>query len=980
MKKISFSLAILFSLILLNACVTKRKKGDAPFLTKAFHNMTAHYNGYFNANVLLTEGIAKLNEQHQDNYTRILDLFPYSEVENPQSVAKEMDEAVKKVSIDASLHRISYWVDDCYLLMGQAQYLKHDFESAEETFSYMRENFDPAKDKTPYVRKAKKKIVEEKKKEKEETKKEKEKTKKEEKKEKEKELKANAKSKKKAAEAKKKAKAQEKKKPKSEQSAVTESTATVKTTATKKSKKPDTPTNIEDELRKREKKESYFLKHRPCHQEGLVWLARTFIERKKYDSAESILRELDKSPRTFDDIRAQAATVMAFSKLKQHSYTDAIEPLIKAVSLSKDKKEKARLAYILAQIYDELNRNGEALAAYEKVLKFRPDYRMEFNARLNITQSGYLNGSVSSADALKNLDRMLKDSKNDEFKDAIYFTIAQIQLKDNNRPAAIVALRQSLINSKGNKAQQAEAYLMLARLYYQGESYVNSKNYYDSTLLVISKTDERHPEVIRYAANLVDIAKNIEIIALQDSLLRIAGLDIKGKRDLATKIRKTAEDEDKKRTAALALAAKAGKGGTASLGDFGEAAKKSSFFAYNEKVVKQGKRDFEKKWGANRKQEDNWRRSNKKSEIIETSEDKGAAAAAINSGEITDNEIAAIFKDVPSSPERAAAANDKILEALTTLGKLYRDKLENNNKCTMTLEEALRRYPENKHELDSWYYLYMAFTDLGNRSKTQEYYDKIVKKYPNTTYGRILTDPSYASATKKEAKELQDFYDATYSMFQERKYADVVNKVEEADTKFGAKNTLKARFALLKAMSLGNTKGKEIYVVALKELITKFPDSAEQKRAKEILRLLGDTTLPAEAKKIQEPENIANYVVEDDKVHYIMVVLKNKNAETDACKNSIADYNRKYNQLDALKVSNVFLGSDTETPLIVIRKFDTKEAAMRYFDGVTKNAKDFLPKKEQYELFAVTQNNYREVLKAKNLEEYRTFFEKNYSK
>ena len=86
----------------------------------------------------------KLNLQHQDNYNQVLDIYPYLAVDNPSAVAPDLDKAIEKVAVVATYHRPSHWVDDCYLMMGKAQYLKHDFDSAEETFAYLAENYNPS--------------------------------------------------------------------------------------------------------------------------------------------------------------------------------------------------------------------------------------------------------------------------------------------------------------------------------------------------------------------------------------------------------------------------------------------------------------------------------------------------------------------------------------------------------------------------------------------------------------------------------------------------------------------------------------------------------------------------------------------------------------------------------------------------------------------------------------------------------------------
>ncbi len=185
--KFTFVIAIvLFS----SSCASTKKRGEASWLKKFYHNTTAYYNGYFNANLLLRESIDKLNQQHQDNFTKILDVYPYLAVENPKASAPNLDKAIEKVSVVAALHPISYWVDDCYLLIGKSQYLKQDFESSEETLEYFKETFRPSGPGRT-VGKSKEELAAEKRKIKEEEKEKKEKAKEEalEKKEEEKKVK-----------------------------------------------------------------------------------------------------------------------------------------------------------------------------------------------------------------------------------------------------------------------------------------------------------------------------------------------------------------------------------------------------------------------------------------------------------------------------------------------------------------------------------------------------------------------------------------------------------------------------------------------------------------------------------------------------------------------------------------------------------------------------------------------------------------------
>ena len=130
-------------LLIIHSCATNKKPEEVSKMGKLYHNTTAKFNGYFNANVLLTESIAKLNTDYQDNYNRILAIYPYVASENVTQVSGDLDEAIKKSAVAVSLHRVSHWTDDCYLLIGKAQYLKKDYEDAEDTFKYLKKEYSP---------------------------------------------------------------------------------------------------------------------------------------------------------------------------------------------------------------------------------------------------------------------------------------------------------------------------------------------------------------------------------------------------------------------------------------------------------------------------------------------------------------------------------------------------------------------------------------------------------------------------------------------------------------------------------------------------------------------------------------------------------------------------------------------------------------------------------------------------------------------
>lgn len=990
MRQINKLFWIAISIVVLTACTTQKKKGELSTVGKLWHNTTAHYNGYFNADEIIEASKLQLAEQHQDNYLELLDIYEYTEVDNPKAIAAQVDEALKKVTIVINLHPYSQWSDDCYLLAGKALYLKQDYESAEKAFRFLLNEYPPEDQAAKAEQKkksgrsgksgARSKSGSSKNTstsaglegEKPLTTKQRQRARKQYNREVQKRKKQRD-----------KARRQGKTPPKDPESPPE--------TPTRPDPTPERPTTTTtDELPPvgmvRLTKEpvltgtdgdtdQYKLKHRPAYQEGQLWLARTYIERDNYNAARRILNQMEKNPATFNDLRSEIAVAMAHLAIQEGDYDIAAQALDEAVDRADNKDDKARYAFIQAQLYQKLGNSEGAYASYQQVVKYKPEYTMEFAARLNMSQNAYLSGKGSAAEAIASLERMLKDDKNLLYQDQIYFAMAGIQLAQGNEPEGIALLEQSLGVASSNSAQQAEAYYILANLYYAKEDYLTAKIYYDSALSVMSRSDERYPQTERLRNNLVDIARNLETITLQDSLLRIAAMTPEQQAKLAKKLyqAKGAGSSDE----SAGARDKFNPGNTARVAMSGAPTAgaairtESSFFAYDDRVMKRGTREFDRRWGS-RPLEDNWRRSNRSDVGFETTED----AQEVDLNLLTQEQIDKILSDVPKDNGAQEAARLQIKKAMFELGRLYRDRLENNQKCVEVLEKLNERYPGHLHELDSWYYLYLAHTDLNNNAKAQEYKDKILQKYPTSTFGQILVNPNYAQEFMDEERQLNRTYDEVYRLFEAGEYDDVITQSKTNAGRLVGKHPLKPRYALLTAMSTGSTEGKEAYISELQKVIATYPSSPEETRAKEILRLLGGAgaSLPGNT---QETEGA--FQVADNELHYVIIVFESDAIDLNANKIKVSDYNRKYHNLDKLRISNVYLGQSNDVPVLVLRRFKDKSEAMSYYDGVQKNGGDFINAREvPYQLFPITQSNYREVLRNRSVEGYGAFFQESY--
>ena len=125
--------------------LASEKTADKKFgpVRKFLQNSTSHYNFYFNANNKLNTVIERARLSNKDNYAKLLSFYPYS-LESTASQKTELDSVIYKATAGILLHDLrTEWVDNFYLLIGKAYFLKKDFDSAALTFQFINYNLYP---------------------------------------------------------------------------------------------------------------------------------------------------------------------------------------------------------------------------------------------------------------------------------------------------------------------------------------------------------------------------------------------------------------------------------------------------------------------------------------------------------------------------------------------------------------------------------------------------------------------------------------------------------------------------------------------------------------------------------------------------------------------------------------------------------------------------------------------------------------------
>ena len=904
MKQKYAFLLIMIVLLSIAGCTTTKRKGDVSKGGKVYHNTTALYNGYFNANELYQKSMVTLVDQHQDSYTRLLSLYPYRDVKDASAVIPDLNIAIEKVSRVINMHRVSDWTDDAYLLIGKSQYLKQDFETAEKTLEYFVNEMHPAKLTVQ---------------------------------------KANDVSK-------------DGKKSKSKKSA--------RKSASKNSGKKSNAKNNAAAV-------AGTIDSKFAYTEGLIWMAKTYIERERWPSANYMISKLE-SENTDPDLTSDIHVVKAYYFIKNKNFSEAVAPLTKAIETA-NKKDKARYAYILAQIHELLGQSVEAGKMYGFAYENTKDYNLEFNARLN----AFKNSSAtthSSQDVLKELDKMLKEEKFAEYKDQIYYTKAEIYAKTGDNEESEKYYRLSLSHNTSNNDLKAEIYHLLANRYFEKESYLEAKNYFDSTLMFMHKTDERFAMTTKYANNLRLIATNLETIQLQDSLIALSfksreeqeaiAIKIKEEREKNRKLQQTVENKSP-----VTMADDQGIDRTNAGRDLSTM---SSFFAYNQNSVRIGKMDFERKWEF-RALEDDWRRSAKSSGRSNDEDDEQVTQTE----KLTDAEFRTYMKDVPNTEQALTAAQNQIQKAMLNLGILYKDNLENHKLSAEILEKLVSKYPDFEENCKALYYTYLAYNNLSQKDNAQHVVNRMASNFPDCSFTLALTKEGYLAEQMKKLNTKENLYQEVFTLYKAENYKAAHKRIQDTKSQFETDPGYAVKFDFIEAVCVGNIDGKEAYIKSLENLIARYPNTPEEIKAKEMLRFLkGDRQA---FDPIIYKEGVEAFDLEGDKMHYIFVVLYNVDQnQLNEAKKEISSYNSKFYKQDGLRISNIYLDTNESVQIILIRKFDDKDRSMKYYYELETRSEEFLDKSFNFEVFSISQKNYREVIKQRSVNAYREYFAKTY--
>src|SRR5690606_1876653 len=515
-----------------------------------------------------------------------------------------------------------------------------------------------------------------------------------------------------------------------------------------------------------------------------------------------------------------------------HDELTAITMLEQAIEHTRHKPTKLRWHFLLGRLLQRHDRGGDAYDHYSKVVHSNAPYEMSFHAALNrVFLATAENGG--GGERIELLRRMLRDGKNQEFKDQVCFQIAKIFHADGHLPEALANYELALRQQSNNPYQTTLTYLALADHYFQAADYPTAKLYYDSVGMVLPADFPQAGEVQRKIANLDGLIAQLSIVARQDSLQYLAGLgEVQRQAVLDSLIahrwaQRQADDEE---TAAKKSRQSTQRSPFDDMLAVTPGYTDNRFYFNNPDAMGMGQAEFRRRWG-NRQLKDNWRFSDMTGsgaattgtgDMSEIADVSPVDTAEVDSATWAAQLRQAYLDELPHTKEEMAASDTLIHHALMRIGNSYRDELRDDEAAIRIYEDLLARYPATVDAPLLYYNLYRLYTNIDAK-KAAHYREMLLADFPESRYAHIVRDPTYLIKLEHEQRVLDQSYATAYMYYTEQRYPEVIDEVTQIlDQGAGREQTL-SQLAYLRALALGRTAPLDTFENALKKLVADFP-------------------------------------------------------------------------------------------------------------------------------------------------------------
>ena len=677
---------------------------------------------------------------------------------------------------------------------------------------------------------------------------------------------------------------------------------------------------------------------------ALVYLQRAYAENGDYNSALQVNKYLENKNMN-NDLRVEHYK-NSFQLFK--TIDDEIKILSTLKNLQKLKMKRKllnKVNFALGQIYFYKDSYALSKEYFEKSQKNNSDINMGFYTKIYIAKSFDISEEEK---AIKSFKKLLKDKKNLEYQDRIYYDMARYYLKNKKYDESIKNFQKAIRLNTSNKEVLFNSHLKIANIFYEEKNdYIKAQKYYDSAVTNINRENEYFDKVEKRSEVLNNLIKNLDIISKNDSLLDLIKLpEEEIKRIINIKI----AQENKKKEKQKKIISQ-----NSSISEEPMIIKtktdEGTWYFDNPILISNGIREFEIKWGK-RELVDNWRFISKAVLKIseKTNEEEGVKNLKKEENKKSDG-VEELYNKLPFKEENKEKLYLEIEIALAEVGKIYIQKLNEIDKGIESHLKFIERFPNSLKLADIYYQLFLIAENKN------DYKNIILNKYPNSIFSKLIINPNYEIDEFKEYNYLLNIYRDLYQTLTDNKNEIVISKVDSLSSIY-QKNIFFQNILLLKSIAIGKKEGNFSLQYELKNFLNEATEKSAIEFAKNLLK---------SAEKVHKEfvfSGLPKFKKNITERFFLAIINDLENSEYSKQLDEILlDFDKKYyRDTYFLKDGIVFdiIGSDHNE---IIENINKKFKEVNLIQDKEVNAN-----------FVISEKNLNLIFKSKNFKEFEKFY------
>ena len=708
--------------------------------------------------------------------------------------------------------------------------------------------------------------------------------------------------------------------------------------------------------------------------------------------AEPILYEVERKglPKKWD---YRVHRIKARMAIAGQDWLGAAQEASSASALAPRADLKARYAFLAAQLFEKASEPERARRMYEACLKSQPrDYAMLLEAQLRRSLNG---GGVNPKKLFQELHELLREPKNADFADRIYFSLGELAQQWDEEDRAYGYYQQSFAAGRSERPMVLGlAYARHGAMALERQAYARAQVDFDSAALVLPATYMGREGFQKKAKSLKALVEALSLAELGDSLVRLSlrsDADLERQFEVYIANLKKADDAEAERQRRLAQLAEL-RSASAELDAAAPAAGGAAgggWAVYAPALRAKGAATFRQKFGE-RPNVDNWRLRSRSSEWMQQTASANKASKPDSSEGSPDGspdssaegKSGMLESEGPESRYRASYYLDQIPRkaheldsvkqsacvAWSEVAAAYRDGMQEPSKAVAAYRSAVRGCPDHPEAARWWYALYRLHLSLKENLQADETQKELLERFPDSEAAAILgrgNGPRAAEVIPVASAAFLALRDAV----SQRRWRDALRAGEAISWP----DSERAAAALLRAMALGGLEGRAAYADALRKVVADFPSSPQAAAAQTYLAELA--AVPAQEPPVNA-ENLKLFIAAPAAPHQMLLLIPT-GFDANAIRNTLA-------RIHSVNFADKPLGLrplpwNDNFELIIVDGFKSAAEALAYRDQIRRNPdlSKTLPM-ERTAFWPITVPNFSHLYRTKDEAAYRTFVQRNY--